>query len=129
MNKNFIISRDVIFIESSKTDNVVKVQLDRLDRFGHAKYFQKFDNEIPHPEGGMPILDQSMESSSEALSPPHEAPVTNETLSDVIDIIGRLNLHLAPTQPTEQPGPSQKAPPKWLTKTLESVHPDEIGKT
>ena len=23
----------------------------------------------------------------------------------------------------------RKVPPKWLTKTLESVHPDEIGKT
>jgi hypothetical protein len=47
----------------------------------------------------------------------------------VIDRIGRLNLDSAPTQSTEQPGPSQKGPPKWLTKTLESVHPDEVGKT
>jgi hypothetical protein len=31
-------------------------------------------------------------------------------------------------QSTEQPRPSQKRPPKWLTKTLESVHPDEVGK-
>ena len=41
----------------------------------------------------------------------------------------RLDENSTPSQSTEQPGPSQKAPPKWLTKTLESVHPDEIGKT
>ena len=70
-----------------------------------------------------------MVSSSEALSPPHETPTTDDTLSDVIDRIGRLNLDSDPTQSTEQPGPSQKGPPKWLTKTLESVHPDEVEKT
>ena len=47
----------------------------------------------------------------------------------MIDRIGRLNLDSVPTQSTEQPGPSGKGPPKWLTKTLESVHPDEVGKT
>jgi len=39
-----IVSRDVIFLESSKTDNVVERQLDRLDRFAKAKSFQEFDN-------------------------------------------------------------------------------------
>eukprot|EP00253_Pinus_taeda_P034645 PITA_34645 len=78
---------------------------------------------------GIPILDQPVESSSKALSPPQETPTMDDTLSDVIDIIGRLNLDSVPTQSTEQPGPSQKGPPKWLTKTLESVHPDEVGKT
>ena len=53
----------------------------------------------------------------------------DDTLSDVINRIGRLNLDSVPTQSTEQPGPSEKGPPKWLTKTLESVHPDEVGKT
>eukprot|EP00253_Pinus_taeda_P027795 PITA_27795 len=100
-----------------------------IDRFIHAKYFQEFDYEIPHLEGGIPILDQYVESSSEALSPPHEAPTTDDILSDVIDIIGRLNLDSTPNQPTEKPRPSQKGPPKWLTKTLESVRIDEDGKT
>ena len=30
--------------------------------------------------------------------------------------------------PTNQVGPSKKIP-KWVIKTLESVHPDEVGKT
>eukprot|EP00253_Pinus_taeda_P029386 PITA_29386 len=81
---------------------------------------------IPHLEGGVPILDQSVESSSKTLSPSHETPTTDDTLSEVIDKIGRLNLDSVPTQSTEQPRPSQKGPPKWLTKTLESVHPNEI---
>eukprot|EP00253_Pinus_taeda_P003906 PITA_03906 len=72
---------------------------------------------------------QFVESSFEAHSPPHETPTADDTLSDVIDRFGRLNLDSVPTQSTKQPGPSQKGPPKWLTKTLESVHPDEVGNT
>jgi hypothetical protein len=70
-----------------------------------------------------------MESSSEALSPPHETSTMNDTLSDVIDRIGRLNLGSVPTQSMEKLGPSGKVPPKWLTKTLESVDSYEVGKT
>jgi len=102
-NKKFIISRDVNFLESSKTNNVVERQLDRLDRFKNEKSFQEFDNEIPHLEGGIPILDQFVESSSKTLSPPHETPTTDQedTLSHVIERIGRLNLDSAPSQSTE----------------------------
>jgi len=129
VNKKFVVSRDVIFLESSKSNNVVERQLDRLDRFTKTKSFQEFDNQIPHLEGGIPILDQHVESSSEEHSPPNETSITDDALSDVIDRIRRLNLDSVPTQSTKQTGPSQKGPPKWLTKTLESVHPDEIGKT
>eukprot|EP00253_Pinus_taeda_P020695 PITA_20695 len=129
VNKKFVVYRDAIFLESSKTDNVVERQLDRLDRFTNGKSFQEFDNQIAHLEEWIPILDQPVESSSEALSPPHETRTTDDTLSDVIDRIGRLNLDSIPTQSTGQPGPSKKGPSKWLTKTLESVHPDEVGNT
>lgn len=52
-------------------------------------------------------------------------------MDDVIERIERLNLdgNAAPYQSVEQPGLSQKGPPKWLIKTLESVHPSEVGKT
>ena len=40
VNKKFVISRDVIFLESSKSDNVVERKLDRLDRFAKTKSFQ-----------------------------------------------------------------------------------------
>ena len=69
VNKKFVVSRDVIFLELSKTDNVVERQLDLLDRFAKAKSFQEFDNQIPHLEGGIPILDQHVESSYEEHSP------------------------------------------------------------
>ena len=129
VNKNFVIARDVIFLESSKTDNVVEQQLDHLDRFTHAKYFQEFDNHIPHLEVGIPISNLYVESFSKELSPPHEEPIMDDTLYDVTDIIERLNLHSIPTQSNEQPVPSQKGPPKWLTKTLENVRLDDVGKT
>jgi transposase InsO family protein len=136
VNKKFILSRDVIFLESSKNDKIVERQLDHLDRFTHVKTYHEFDDEIPHLEGGIPILDQSLESPFEAPSPPHEeVPATSSEhevhLDDVIERIERLNLdgNATPSQSVEQPGPSQKGPPKWLIKTLESVHPDEVGKT
>ena len=72
VNEKFVVSKDVIFLESSKANNVVERQLDRLDRFANAKSFQEFDNQIPHLEGGIPILDQHVESSSKALSRLHE---------------------------------------------------------
>ena len=72
VNKKFVVSRDVIFLESSKTYNVVERQLDCLDRFTNSKSFQGFDNYIPHLEGGIPILDQHVEYSSEEHSPSHE---------------------------------------------------------
>ena len=77
-----------------------------MDRFTKTKSFQEFDNQIPHLEGGIPILDQHVESSSEEHSPLHETPTTDDALSDVIDRIGRLNLDSVPTQSIEQPGPS-----------------------
>eukprot|EP00253_Pinus_taeda_P015766 PITA_15766 len=128
VNKKFFVSRDVIFLESSKSDNVVERKHDCLDRFTKMKSFQEFDNHIPHLEGGIPILYQHVESSSKEYSPPTETPTMDDALSDVIDRLGRLNLDSVPTQSTQQPGPSQKGPTKWLMKTLESVHLDEIGK-
>lgn len=47
----------------------------------------------------------------------------------MIDIIGRLNLDLAPTPSIEKLRPSQKGHPKSLTKTLENVFHDDVGKT
>jgi hypothetical protein len=74
--------------------------------------------------------------SFEAPSPPHqEVPATSSKpdvhLDGVIERIEKLSLdeNSAPSQPVEQPRPSQKGPPKWLIKTLESVHPNEVGKT
>lgn len=72
VNKKFILSRDVIFLESTKNGKTVEQQLDHLDKFTHVKTCHEFDDEIPHLERGVPILDQSLESPFEVPSPPHE---------------------------------------------------------
>jgi len=78
-------------------------------------------------------LDQYLESPFAAPSPPdEEVPATSSKseakLDDVIDKIGRLNLDSTHSQSIVEPsGPSHKFP-KWVHKTLESVHPDEVGK-
>ena len=45
----------------------------------------------------------------------------------MIERIGRLSIN-DEAPPADQPGPSWKIP-KWATKTLESVHPDEVRNT
>ena len=47
-------------------------KLDSLDKFTHVNKFHKFDNEIPHLERGVPILDQYLESHFVTPSPTHE---------------------------------------------------------
>ena len=47
-NKKFILSRDVIFLESTKKDEIVERQLDHLDIFTHVKTYLELDDEIPY---------------------------------------------------------------------------------
>jgi hypothetical protein len=68
----------VIFLESTKKDKIVERYLDHLDIFTRVKTYCEFDYEIPHLEGGIPILGQSLESPFEAPSSPHEeVPTTS----------------------------------------------------
>jgi hypothetical protein len=68
----------VIFLESTKNDKTIEQQFDHLGRFAHVKTYHEFDNEIPHLEGVIPILDQSLESPFEVSSPSRvEDPTTS----------------------------------------------------
>ena len=120
------------FLKLIKPYKSIERQLDQLEKFSHLKTYYEIDNEIPHLEGGIPILDQSLGFLFEAPTPPHEE--THEEvhatsskheaqLHDVIKRIGRLNLEENEAPLVDQPGPSHKFP-KWATKTLESVHPN-----
>jgi hypothetical protein len=71
-NKKSILSIDVVFLESTKKDKIVEMQLDHLEIFTRIKTYHEFDDEIPHLEGGIPILGQSLESPFKAPSSPHE---------------------------------------------------------
>ena len=86
-NKKFILSRDVIFLETYKDSLTVERQLNQIEKFVFQKFYYESDNILPHPEGGIPILDKSVEYSSEALSLPYKAPTTDDTLCDVIERI------------------------------------------
>jgi hypothetical protein len=58
-NKKFVVSRDVFFLEFDKDASIVDTKLNNLDRFSSKKFFYEWDNDLPHPEGGIHILDQS----------------------------------------------------------------------
>ena len=133
VNKKFVISRDVIFLETNKNDQSIERQIDRLENYPHPKKYSESEYEIQNLEGGIPILDQPLEFPYEAPTPPHEevlatSPKQEIQLDDVIERLGRLKLEGNEAPATNQPGPSWKIP-KWAIKTLESVHPDEVGKT
>jgi hypothetical protein len=122
VNTKFILSKDVIFLESSKNEKIVERQLDHLDKFIHVKTYHEFDDEIPQLEGGIPILDQSLESPFEEPSPPHEVLATSLELEvhldDVIERIERLSLdeNSTPSQSVEKPRLSKKSSTKMAHK-------------
>jgi hypothetical protein len=86
----------VTFLESIKKYETVERHVDHLDRFTRVNTYDEFDDEIPHIEGGIPILGQYMESPFEAPSSPHEVPATSleikAHLDDVIERIEKLRL-------------------------------------
>jgi hypothetical protein len=54
-----------------------------LNRFTYVNTYHEFDDEIPHLEGQIPILDYSMESPFEVPSHPHvEDPTTSSEQED-----------------------------------------------
>jgi hypothetical protein len=68
-NKKFILSRDVIFLESSKKDETIEREIYHLYRFTRVNKYDELDDEIPQLEGGIHILGQSLESPFEAPYP------------------------------------------------------------
>jgi hypothetical protein len=58
------VNKNLVFLKYTKNKNIVERHLDHLYRFNHVKEYHDFDKEIPHLEGGIPILDQSLESPS-----------------------------------------------------------------
>ena len=91
---------------------------------------------IPHLEGGIPILDQTLEFPFEGQTPLHEethekevpptSPKQKVQVDDVIEMIQRMNLEGNEEPPVDQPGLSQKFL-KWTIETIESDNPYEVG--
>jgi hypothetical protein len=75
----FILSIDVIFIESSKKDGIVERHLDHMDTFTCVNTYHKFDYEIPHLEGGIPILSLSLKYPFEAPSSLHQEVIATSS--------------------------------------------------
>ena len=118
VNKKFVVSRDVIFLETNKTLQGHWKAAWSTGEIFHLKTYYEFDKEIPKLEGGILILDrdQYLEFPFEAPTPPHEeiheeeVPTTSLEYDDVIDRILRLNLEENVAPPADQPGPSKKIP-------------------
>jgi hypothetical protein len=92
IQKRSYLSRDMIFLESTKKDKIVERKLDHLDIFTHVKTYHEFDVDIPHLEGGIPILVQSLESPFVAPSPPHEEfhATSSEPEDRLYDVIKKI---------------------------------------
>ena len=48
VNKKFVVSRYLIFLETNKKYKSIETELDRLYKFSHLNTYCEFDNEIPH---------------------------------------------------------------------------------
>jgi hypothetical protein len=98
VKKMCILYRDMFFLEYTKNENTDEWYLSHMNRFTHVNTYHEFDDEIPHLKGGIPILDQTLESFFEMPPPPHEEDPTTSSKQgfqseDVIERIERLNLY------------------------------------
>ena len=91
-NKKFIVSRDVVFLEFDKDDSIVDRQLSHLNKFHSKKFYYEWDNELPHPKGGIQILDESMDFPSinfpYVSSPENEGKLDDNNDSVEEEIVG-----------------------------------------
>jgi len=88
------------------------------------------DNDISHLEMWIPILDQTLKSPLKASSPLYEVSTAlsyqENTLNYDIKRIGILKLDAKSSQSIEKPWPTHKFSSKWVIKTLNNVHFDEV---
>jgi hypothetical protein len=91
-NKKSIISRDVLFLESSKKDIIIERQVGHLDKFTRVNTYHEFDDEIPHLKGGISIMGQYLKSPFEAPYSPHEEVSTTSSESDLNDVTDRIEI-------------------------------------
>ena len=90
-NKKFIVSRDVVFLEFDKDASIVDRQLSHLDKFHSKNFYYEWDNELPHPEGGIHILGQSVDFPS--INFPYvSTPENEEKLVDNNDSVEEKNM-------------------------------------
>ena len=54
-NEKLILSRDVIFLESYKSNSTVYKKLNHLEKFASKKFYVEFDNVVPHTERSFPF--------------------------------------------------------------------------
>jgi len=103
-NKKFILSRDVIFLETDKDSLTVERQLNQIEKFVPQKFYYESNNILPHPKGGIPIFDQSMEFPSlndEKLVDDDNFVVADEELVDV-SVSTETMTEMARTEPDEE---------------------------
>jgi len=79
-NKKFILSRGVIFLELDKNNSTIDRTLAHLEKFSSKKFYFEPNNDVPHTEGGVPILDQYVVF----LSLTHEDVYVEENLEDSV---------------------------------------------
>ena len=48
-NKKFILSRDVIFLETDKDSLIVDRQLNQIEKFEPQHFYYESENILPHP--------------------------------------------------------------------------------
>lgn len=97
-NKKFILSKDVIFLECDEDNYTVDRQLTHLEKFSSKRFYFESNNDVPHTEEGVPILDQSVVLPS--LN--HESVIVEEHL-DESNVSEQSKISLDPFFQDEQP--------------------------
>jgi hypothetical protein len=144
--RKFILSRDGILLEFDKDPLTVDKQLACLDRFHSKKIYHEWDNDLPNLEGGIPVLDQSLEFQfPSTTSSSSDSPLENEdSLNDSSDseesvptleeyVLQSISKTLETEQSLQQPicrsSRIKTFPRKYDEFVTPIAHADEFGKT
>ena len=112
-NKKIILSSDVIFLKNDKYSLIVDRQLNQIENFVPQKFYYESDNKLPHPEGGIPILDQSVEFPSLNDEKLVNASVSTETMTEMERDEPDEEDEKLPTQPLRRSTCTRTFPKKY----------------
>ena len=93
-NRNFIVSRDVIFLEFEKDALTIDKQLAHLDRFHSKKIYHEMDNELPNLEGGILVLSEFLEFPSITTSSSNAQvdEIEGQKFDDIVNGMDKLSI-------------------------------------
>jgi hypothetical protein len=118
-----LLFQEMFFLEFAKDASTIDRQLIHLDRFSSKKFYYEWDKDLPHPKGGIHILDQPVDFPS--TTPENETTSKNEEKLVDSNVFYYNNVSVEEqlvdnNVPTEEKLEDNNGPEEPISKTLET---------